>query len=152
MDFPGLQNLYKDYKKTSGSAIVENQFGTLVMFFPSLLVVASDGVVDDEEKIYVKYLAKFMADTFKNEISPDERDSIEGSYLSDLEYLLDNLPDWEPKFIDTLKSYLETHEDAKEDIVDILYLFADASDGVSDDEEQKIEELKTILDLHDVEL
>ena len=152
MDFPELRDLYKDYKLSSGSQVEENHFGTLLMFFPSLLVVASDGVVDEEERVYVTYLAKFMSDTFKNEIAVEQRDVLEKNYLSDLDFLLENLSVWEPKFIQTLKSYLQTHEDAKEDIVDILYLFADASDGVSKEEEQKISELKKILDLRDVEL
>lgn len=144
--------LFAEYKEANRRALTKEQFDSMVMFFPSLLVVASDGVVDEEELIYVNYLGKFMADSLKDELTSEQRDLLEEQYVKELGFLLDHLSEWEPKFVAALKAYLAQHAEAKEDLVDILYLFAEASDGLSEEEEEKIEELKQILDLQDVEL
>lgn len=145
MDLSGIQPLYESYVKASKSDMTKEEFDTLFLFFPSLLVIASDGVVDDEEWVYVKYLAKFMADTFKTEITPKERNQLEQDYFKELSFLLEHLEEWENRFVDRLRDFLEGQGDAKEDVLDVLYLFAEASDGQSEEETEKIEELKLRL-------
>ncbi len=145
MELSHIQPLYESYVKASKSDMTKEEFDTLFLFFPSLLVIASDGVVDDEEWVYIKYLAKFMADTFKQEITAKERAQLEQDYFRELSYLLEHLEDWEPRFIDRLREYLEGQNDAKEDVLDVLYLFAEASEGQSEEEIKKIEELKLRL-------
>ena len=145
MESVKLTSLGSRYRKERSHSLTEEQFGSLVLFFPSLLIIASDGKVDDEEWLYVNYLAKFIADTFKNEISHEERDELETTYLKELKFLVEDLEKWEPAFIEVLQDYISINESVKEDVEEILHLFAEASDGKSDEEEIKIEELKNVL-------
>ncbi|UZR93607.1 hypothetical protein [Chondrinema litorale] len=142
-----LSELQKKYQSERAHTLTEEQFGSLVLFYPSLLIIASDGKIDEEEWLYVDYLAKFIADTFKNEISAEARDVLQEKYLAELKYLAENLEKWESAFIEVLKDYISVHEEVKEDVEDILHLFAEASDGKSDEEEIKIEELKGVLQI-----
>ena len=142
-----ITSLKKSYELEREHRLTEEQFGSMVLFFPSLLIIASDGEIDAEEWVYVNYLAKFIADTFKNEISAIERDELEAQYLEELTYLTHNLESWEQPFLHALQDYISFNEDVKEDVEDILYLFAEASDGKSEAEIIKIEELKERLNL-----
>ena len=147
MNSEKIIKLRSTYEKEREHKLTTEQFSSLVLFFPSLLIIASDGEVDDEEWVYVNYLAKFIADTFKNDISAEARDELESQYLIELTFLVNNLPTWEQPFLDALQDYISFNESVKEDVEDILYLFAEASDGKSEEEEEKIEELKEKLQI-----
>jgi hypothetical protein len=147
MNSAKISSLKKSYSLERTHLLTEEQFGSLVLFFPSLLIIASDGEVDEEEWVYVNYLSKFIADTFKEEIGEEKRDELEAQYLLELTYLINNLDTWEKPFLDTLQDYINFNSDVKEDVEDILYLFAEASDGKSEEEEQKIEELRERLQI-----
>lgn len=147
MESPILNGLFEEYKKVNASKLSSEQFSTLVMFFPALLVIASDGVIDQEEWIYVKYLSKFMTDTYKKEKSEQELASLNQAYYKDLEFLIDNLEDWEGRFVDALGKHLGEFPGQKETVMETLHLFAEASEGESDEEAEKIEELSKKLHL-----
>lgn len=142
-----VQKLYKEYISSSRSQITSTEFEPLFLFFPALLVVAADGQVDEEEWVYVKYLAKFMADTFKNELSESDRDKLENEYFKELSYLLKNFSHWENKFIEVLKNYIANDDKLKQDIEDVLHTFAEASGGESEVEEKIIENIKRRLNI-----
>lgn len=141
------EELYAHYNSQNNVDLSREHFQTLFIYFPCLLIVASDGVVDEEEWIFVKYLSKFMAEGYKNSLTRTELENLQKVYYNELEYLIKTLTEWKDPFLDTLKSYLEDNDDEKDDILDILHLFADASDGVSDDEEEAIEEISQRLNL-----
>ncbi|KXX70180.1 hypothetical protein [Flammeovirga sp. SJP92] len=141
------EELYTRYNSLNNVELSREHFQTLFIYFPCLLIVASDGVVDDEEWVFVKYLAKFMAESYKSSLTRTELENLQKVYYNELEYLVNNLEQWKDPFLDTLKGYLEQNDDEKDDILDILHLFADASDGVSDDEEEAIEEISKRLNL-----
>lgn len=149
MTSPALDELFEEYKKVSGSKLTGEQFNTLVMFFPALLVIASDGVIDQEEWIYVKYLSKFMADTYKKVSTEQELAQLNQAYYHELEFLIDGLEEWEGRFIDALGKHLTQFPDQKDTVVETLHLFAEASDGESDEEVEKIEELTEKLKLEE---
>jgi hypothetical protein len=144
---PTIQTLYQDYISASRSQITQTEFEPLFIFFPALLVVAGDGQVDEEEWVYVKYLAKFMADTFKKDLSPTDRDKLENEYFKELSYLLKSLSQWENKFIENLCEYISNDDKLKEDIDDLLHTFAEASGGESDAEQEVIDKLKKRLNI-----
>ena len=141
--------LYIEYKKVSDTQLTEVQFGTLTLFFPSLLVIASDGVIDQDEWVYVKYLAKFISDTYKKELNDVELADLNQSYYKALEFLIDHLDTWEDRFLDTLKSHLAENPHQKATVEEVLHLFAEASEGESEEEAEKIEELTVRLALDD---
>lgn len=147
MESPILNGLFEEYKKVSNSKLNSEQFSTLVMFFPALLIIASDGVIDQEEWIYVKYLSKFMADTYKKELTEQDLASLNQAYYDELEFLIDNLDAWESRFVDSLGKHLNEFPGQKETVMETLHLFAEASDGESEEEADKIEELSQKLQL-----
>ncbi|MGB0521550.1 MAG: hypothetical protein ACPGJS_01255 [Flammeovirgaceae bacterium] len=149
MESPILTELFTEYQKVSGSKLTNDQFSTLVMFFPALLVIASDGVIDQEEWIYVKYLSKFIADTYKKEIDPQELAALNQTYYSELEFLIDNLEVWESRYVDALSKHLDKFPAQKETVMETLHLFAEASEGESEEEIEKIEELSKKLHLEE---
>ena len=149
MESPILTELFNEYKKVSDSKLTDDQFNNLVMFFPALLVIASDGVIDQEEWIYVKYLSKFMADTYKKEIDQQQLAALNQDYYAELEFLIDNLDAWEARFVDALQKHLHEFPGQKETVMETLHLFAEASEGESDEEAEKIEELSKKLHLEE---
>lgn len=147
MNLNNIDSLYEKYCAERSAALTSPQFGSLVMFFPALLVIMSDGVVDEEEWIYVKYLAKFVADTMKDEVAEEDLAALQEAYYKELEYLVDpdHLERWKPEFLKVISEYVDGHPEVKEDIEDILYIFADASDGLSEEEEEQIDAIKKEL-------
>ena len=149
-----MKRLYAKYKEASGTTLSQDEFENLVIFFPTLLIVASDGEIDDEEKLYLEYLARFMSkSTYQTQNKTQKRDrkTSQQRYLDALEFLtksengntndLSNLAKWEPLFVDVLKQHIKNDPNGKAQIEEIMRLFADASDGISDDEENKIQEI-----------
>ncbi|GAB4335596.1 MAG: hypothetical protein OHK0038_13390 [Flammeovirgaceae bacterium] len=142
-----IQALYQEYISSSRSQITQTEFEPLFIFFPALLVVSGDGQVDAEEWVYVKYLAKFMADTFKKDLSSSDRDRLENEYYKEISYLLKSLSSWEDKFIDSLREYIADDDKLKQDIDDVLHTFAEASGGESEVEQEVIEKIKKRLNI-----
>jgi hypothetical protein len=56
-----LTQFFIDYQKVSQTKLNREQFITLLIFFPTLLVVSADENIDKEEWIFVEYIAKAMA-------------------------------------------------------------------------------------------
>ena len=149
MTSASISALFDEYQKVSESKLTVEQFETLVMFLPALLVIASDGVIDQEEWVYVKYLAKFMSDNYKKGLTEAELALLNQSFYEDLEYLIDNLDTWEDRFVKALHQHLQKHEHLKETVMETLHLFAEASEGESDEEAVKIEQLTNKLALEE---
>jgi tellurite resistance protein len=145
---PTVNDLYQDYTKERNLLLSPDQFASFLAFFPSLLVVSSDGFIDKEEWLYVKKLAKGLGNSFsEEELSAEEIENLTLIYKSEFRYLLKNLPLWEKRFLNTLREYLLVNDYAKQFVVDTLFLFADASDGISDSEQKKIKYIKESLAL-----
>jgi hypothetical protein len=141
-----LTRLYMHYQRGSQTALPREQFITLLTFFPVLLVVAADDHLQDEEQVYVDFIAKAMADTFDGEL-PDRaaREQLTQHFAADLRYLLGHLREWEVPMMETLRDYLAEMPSLKESVLDVLYLFADAEDDTSGAEAQVIGQVRAEL-------
>ncbi len=147
-----VSSLFTEYQANCNTKLTQEQFTTLLTFFPSLLVIAADGVIEDEEWIYVKYISRSMAETFIDDFGGEINVAeLKQLYYNDLEYLVSSLGQWEEKFLVVLKEYLQDAPDLKEDIVDIMYMFAEASDNDSVDEERVIQEVKRRLNIEEID-
>ncbi len=142
-----IRNLYFEFKNLTQSNLLEEHFERLVFYFPAILVVVSDGVVDKQEWTYVKYLAKFIAETFIGDESDPRHSELIEEYSKALKFMVENASNWENKLLTVLKENLELAPEVKEDIYDSLFLFAEASDGASEEEKKKIESLSNFLSL-----
>ena len=143
-----IEKLYEEYQLERNAKISKEQFTSFVVFFPSLLVIISDGVVDMEEWEYLQQLSLFMAKSFKKEgDSAKNVNELSKCYLMEVSYIIKHLKDYQDDFLLALKSYLEENPEDKVSVFDTIKLFADASNGTSTEEEEKIESIANYLQL-----
>lgn len=143
-----FDELLADYEAKRNINLAPEQFHTLLTFFPALLVVAADGVIDDEEWVYVKYISRSMAETFMEDYGSEyELDELKTLFFQDLQYLTDHLEYWKDRFLAALKFYMLSHENIKSDILETMYMFSEASAAGTDEEERVIEQIKKILEI-----
>jgi hypothetical protein len=140
--------LYENYQKHYPTKLSEDEFVTLLTFFPAIQVLTADGIIDTEELIYVQHIAKSMAETYKDEL-PNQYELIDlqQNYEKELIYILDNMDKWSAKFTFGLKSYLREMPEVRGIVFEVMYMFADASNDISKAEKEMIENLKAELEL-----
>jgi len=137
-----MEELHKEYTEERFISLNKEQFIYVVNLFPALRVVLSDGIVDQEEWVTVKRLAKILGDEFAtDDLGEEKEENLMLIYKSEFRYLIKNLDQWQDKFLTALKEYFETNEASKEFVLETMYLFAHASDGVSADENEVIDYL-----------
>jgi hypothetical protein len=146
-----LIDLYEEYTESRKINLTFDQFTSLTLFYPTLLVLYTDGQVDEQEWKYIKHLANNLADSLVPPVTdPDLIYDLKKSYFNELKYLLQHLDVWERKFIKTLKNYLKEQPHKKASVLKFIYLFAAASEGICEKEEVMIEYLKKELALQEV--
>lgn len=145
-----IPQLFQEYRQERNVKISEDQFTSFVVFFPSLLVIISDGVVDMEEWEYLQQLSLFMAKSFKKEGDAEMNvNELSKSYLLEIGYIIKHLKAYQSAFLSALKDFLQANPEDKASVLDTIQLFADASDGTSDEEADKIQHLSEYLGLED---
>lgn len=139
--------LLEEYHKTRKSDLSIDQFTYILKIYPSLLVCMSDGKLDKEEWDGVLNISKGLALLYLDQMPNTNAEKVENLFRTEFRYLLENIDKWEKKFLNTLKNYLDDHSDEKEFVYEAMYLFANAADGISHDEQRKIDELSSRLAL-----
>ena len=139
--------LLDEYHKVRKSDLSLDQFTYLLKIYPSLLVCMSDGKLDKEEWDGVLNISKGLALLYLDQQPNSSAEKIETLFRTEFKYLLENIDKWEKKFLNALKNYLDTRRDEKEFVYEAMYLFANAADGISHDEQRSIDELASRLAL-----
>lgn len=148
-----IDQLYKDYTQKRDITLNKEQFVYLVNLFPAFRVVMSDGIMDTEEWLTVKRLAKILGDEFAtDDFGQEKEENLMLVYRAEFRHLIRNLEEWQDRFLEALKDYFGTNKTSKEFVVETMYLFASASDGVSSAENEVIQQLTQELGLEDVQL
>jgi hypothetical protein len=142
-----IGSLYKKYQLYREVKITEEEFVPFVVFFPTLIIIISDGIIDKDEWEYVKQLSRFMAKSFKEEHDEDELPELSRAYLLEISYMIKHIKFWESDFIEALKDYINHNPSVKASISDTIHLFAEASEGTSDVEQHKLNYLNEVLEL-----
>jgi len=143
-----MDSLYSDYTQKREIELSREQFVYIVNLFPALLVVLSDGIVDKEEWSTVQKLAKILGNEFAtDDLGEEKEENLMLIYKNEFRYLLKNRDTWEDTFMNALKDYFLENDSSKEFVLETMYLFANASDGVSEVEDETIEFLTKELDL-----
>lgn len=138
--------LYEEYKKTRKINLDREQFSYLTKLYPALLICMSDGVLDEEEWDGIVMATKGLAEEFVR--SPeDDKEMIALSFRTEFRYLLDNIEKWQKKFLNALTDSIKDNQSDKEFVLECMYLFANAADGISDEEQAKIDNLAQRLNL-----
>lgn len=141
MSYTTINNLYLKYKEARAIPFNQEEFTSFLAFFPVLLIAASDGIVDRDEWLYCQNLAYGLGASFQKEKSVVERDFLSRLYQKEFAFLLSHLPAWEEEFLLALEDYFERHPDAKKFVTQTMYLFADASNGICEEEHTKMDDL-----------
>ncbi|MDA0195695.1 MAG: hypothetical protein O2887_09545 [Bacteroidetes bacterium] len=145
---PQIEKLYKEYKRIRPVKIDVQQFTYLVNLFPAMMVVMSDDVLDTTEWEAVKSLARAMAQSLPEEqLDPEEQEGLERVFVTEFRYLLDNTERWKSKFLNVLSDLVKENNQNKEFVLESMYLFANASDGISSEEQAAINDLSKRLNL-----
>lgn len=143
-----IDQLFEEYLKERFLTLNKEQFIYLVNLFPALLVGLSDGILDREEWVTVKKLAKILGSEFaSDDFGLEKEENLTLIYKSEFKYLLKNREQWEGKFLSALKNYFSKNDSSKDFVLETMYLFASASDGVSPEEDKTIQYLSEFLGL-----
>lgn len=143
---PQLHQLYIEYIKSRKIKIPEDQFNYLAKLYPALLVCMSDGVLDKEEWDGIIMATRGLSSEFVK--SPeDNRDMIAMSFRTEIRYLLDNVDKWSKKFLNALHASIQDNKLDQEFIMETMYLFANITDGISDEEQEAINKLAHRLEI-----
>jgi uncharacterized tellurite resistance protein B-like protein len=135
-----LEDLYEEYIDSRKLRITFSQFTHMVHFYPILLIISTDGKVDEKEWKYVQMLSNNLGDLYHTDIKDAELlNDLKEMYLNEFKYLLMNFDTWERKFMKTLRQHLAENPEKKEEVLQAMYLFASVSDGIHEKEEIMIE-------------
>ncbi len=135
-----LDELYEQYTRARKIELTFEQFTALATFFPSLLVISTDGEVDAEEWHYIDRLTESMCETFRKDgLTPQEMKDLKKLFQREIHFLQENFDTWERKFTKALKGYLASNNDCKASVLDNIYHSASVSEGICDKEKVMIE-------------
>lgn len=143
-----LDALYTSYIDKREILIDKNQFIRLLTVYPALVVLMSDGVVDKEERLIMNiHASKLGYDFASDDLGLEKEENLMLIYKAEFTFLIKNRHEWECKFLDTLKEYLENNEKEKSLVKETMQLFASASNGTSKEEDQAMASLEEYLSL-----
>jgi len=142
-----IESLLDEYQRVRRVDINRDIFIYILKLYPSLLVCMSDGKLDDDEWENVMKLAHGLADEYVSLIPGADKEKIAQNFRTEFRYLLENVERWNKKFLNALKGHIEHSRDDKEFILETMYLFANAAEGISMEEQQAINNLVDRLDL-----
>jgi len=137
-----LEELYEEYIFTRKIDISLDQFLILASFFPALLVISTDGKVDEEEWRYVDSLVHSLCNSLDTKrLSIQEVKELKNVFHTELRYLQRNFDTWERKFTKALKKYLHDHPVYQSLVSEHIYQSASVSEGICEKEKTMIEYL-----------
>jgi len=132
-----LSELYTWYNDKRNTTLSKDDFSSMLMMFPSVLVANADGDFDTLEKQNLAASCQGL----------DAEPWITCEIYSELCYLattgdkemLNNL-------FECIKSESKSNEEAKLIVTDLMIQMAKSSDGISEEESMKIKEIQGILE------
>ena len=139
--------LLEEYHKVRKSGLSLDQFTYILKIYPSLLVCMSDGKLDKEEWDGLLHISKGLALLYLDQQPNSSAETLETLFRTEFRYLLENIDRWEKKFLSALNDYLKENTGEKDFVLESMCLFANVADGISYDEQQKIDELTNRLSL-----
>jgi len=131
-----LTDYFKDYQTKRNTCLDENQFSSLLMMYPAVLVATADGDFDALEK---------------QNLAESVKESAEGNILvacemySELSYLITADNNVKKQTLTCIKDEIADKSEIKSIILELMTAIAESSEGISEVEEKKIAELKTEL-------
>lgn len=116
-----LTALHKRYRlERNNDQINLKEFEHILMMFPAVLVLKSDGHIDTTEMMYLSQLAKHMS---SHNLGISEAD-----LRQEIRYLAQKAHYWREPFMEVLRAYVHHHKVAGE-VVEIMIASAASSTG-----------------------
>lgn len=131
-----LKDYFKDYQTKRNTCLDENQFSSLLMMYPSVLVATADGDFDALEKQNIAESVKEAA---------DGNILIACEMYSELSYLISADNSIKKQALTCIKDEIADKSEIKSMVLELMTSVADASDGISEVEAKKIADLKSEL-------
>lgn len=148
--FKSLKELYLHYKEQHPTKLNYEQFGALASFFPTLLLIHSDGIIDKQEAIYIEKLSVSLSNLFREECSSEGALKVlQTEFKTQLEYLLNHMEEWQDTFLDTLKIHLAQNPESKYLIANAVEIFAVAAQKNKAEEVNMLQHIRERLELKD---
>lgn len=138
-----IKELYDYYTQNRVFKLSLEHFVLIVELFPALMIIMSDGIIDKEERTHLDRLLRSLYHHFEQDGFPPKKATELSQFVADeMEYLSKNIEQWKAYFLRTLKVYLKQNPEMKETITDLMYLFAETSQDVSEVEKDMIKYLR----------
>jgi hypothetical protein len=135
-----MENIFNKFKEEVNTEISFEEFQILILIYPVFLVAIADGTFDNEEKEFIKeILLNFLRPLYNDEINDEQYENLVLNYLDDLTFLNQNKVKYDTDFLTALSSF---DLEIKNSISELLNNVANASGGLSKEENQVIETLK----------
>lgn len=144
-----IPELYKHYTQIRSIKLNLEQFVLFAEFFPAVLVLMSDGVLDSKEKTYLERLVHNLSKSFLEEGFDGKKImEIQKTIMQEYEYLSTHLEDWKDSFLNALNHHLINYPESKETILDTVRLFATTSQDVNEYENNMVSFIVQRLNLN----
>ena len=130
-----LQELFENYQGKRKTVMEKDDFTNLLMMYPAALVANCDNNFDKLEKENLFSAVKESA---------GDNPLLACEMYSELSYLLSD-DSMHNEISNCIKSEAENNQNVKTIINDLMVAVAESSDGISQEEQNKIDELKNEL-------
>ena len=133
-----ITDYYKDYQVNRNTCLSLNQFTSMLMMFPSILVAMADGEFDALEKQNLSESVKEAAES---------NTLIACEMYSELSHLMRANVDVKEDLLINIKNEISNKPDIKSLILDLMTSMAESSEGISEIEFKTISTLKDKLSI-----
>ena len=135
-----FSELFKRYSEERGTVLSENQFASLLLMYPSVLVASCDGNFDALERQNLAISCNSAA---------GENDLLFAAelYCELMHCISKEGQKWKNLFFEVMKENLINDSESKNLVMDLMNSMAESSDSVSKEERETIENVKQLLNL-----
>jgi hypothetical protein len=134
-----FSELFRNYAEDRGTVLNENQFASLLLMYPSVLVASCDGDFDGLERQNLALSCNSAA---------GEDVLFAAELYCELMYCISKEGEkWKNQFFEVIKQSLSDDNESKQLILDLMNSMAESSDGVSTEETETINNIKLSLNL-----
>lgn len=148
-----MDELYEKYIIKRQLNLNKEQFVLFAEFFPALLVLLSDGILDSKEKSYLKKLSYNLSHTFLQDgYGTKKVKELEEIFNAEFEYLTLHIENWKEGYLNALRYHLEAYPESKATILESLRLFAHTSQDYNESESNMISYLAKELNLLNIKV
>lgn len=132
-----LDELYTSYQQKRNTCLSKDTFSSLLIMYPAALVAMADNDFAEFEKANLVSSLKEASDG--NDLTLCEM-------YAELSYLCNSAEkEYKQTILECMKNELESRPEIKLMVLELMISTAEADNGISEVEKQKIDELKTIL-------